>query len=247
VKDVKGQYVTLEPMLRQVPAPSGSPLKRPGDPEEEANWVEEDIGLYSEAEVTAWRLSLMETSYQKEVLQSISTSLCEEDMSCRTPSKGYSMSLKFKNFLDTSEDLQQGLTGGFMEEIKNKLSLYAAEICLTGVAITCIQWVVLLVMTIANMWRRGCKTGLGSAGCCSRQQPTHEQVDPLADNASMQLKQLSDALEDQSRSFRLVNPVYQHRKQVINTLRSLNDSYGVGSNTMSEQLSASFNEAKEGQ
>ena len=197
--------------------------------------------------MTAWRLPLMEASYQREVLQTLSTSLCQEDMSCHVPSKGYSMSLKFKDFLDTSEHLQQDLTGGLMEEIQTKLKLYAVEICLTGIAMTCVQWTILLVMAAANMWRRGCKTGSGTARCCGRHRSAHEQIDPQADTASMQLKQLSDALEDQSRSFRMISPVYQHRGQVINMLRSLNDSNGDGSQTMSEQLSASFNEASEGQ
>jgi len=221
-------------------------LRRPGDQGEEDKESEEEIGLYSETEVTAWRLSLMEASYKREVLQTLSASLCQEDRSCRVPSKGYPMSLKFKDFLDNSDHLQQELTGGFLEEIQTKMKLYAVEICLTGIAMTCVQWTILLVMAVASVWRRGCKTGSGRARCCGRHRAAHEQIDPLADTASMQLKQLSDALEDQSRSFRMINPTYQHRRQVINSLRSLNDSYGAKPERMSEQLSASFNEASEG-
>ena len=76
VRNIKGQCLTLEPRLQQVPTPSGLPLSRRDNEGGKTSESDTDTGLYSEAEVTAWCLSMMESNYQREVLQTLSTSLC---------------------------------------------------------------------------------------------------------------------------------------------------------------------------
>jgi hypothetical protein len=216
LEDVEGSYFKAEPVPEGVEDLRKGTIRNP-TADRDAQLLSpthygSDSQLYSQAELTNWRLSIQEGSFRSDPLQMLSNQFCSGQQSCELPPGGIHTPFGLGVLLKHEMQVTSGSLD-WQEKAREWLQSHTVVICIGTIALCTLQWTVILTTALRGVTKRGLNTECGCFRTRNRAQRVAQSEEEFG-----QLESLSCALKHEGNEFSRSNPSH-YRNQLLQSLR----------------------------